>query len=229
MSNKKLKISQLNYISCLQQRSLEKPSAIAYRIVDSQGATKREITYFELNEKARCLAQLLSQTAAPGDRAILVYDTDTHFIIALFACLYAGIIAVPAYPPTQIQNRVNVAAYRLKNIILDSEPALLLTTQKFLQFLPEENGQFKKLATDQMNLTGNAPDLIPKYSEIALLQYTSGSTSNPKGVMITHENIFNNVSNILNLEKPGFLQSVVSWLPLTHDMGIVAGIFFTVI
>ena len=225
MSNKKLKISQLNYISCLQQRSLEKPSAIAYRIVDSQGATKREITYFELNEKARCLAQLLSQTAAPGDRAILVYDTDTHFIIALFACLYAGIIAVPAYPPTQIQNRVNVAAYRLKNIILDSEPTLLLTTQKFLQFLPEENGQFKKLATDQMNLTGNAPDLIPKYSEIALLQYTSGSTSNPKGVMITHENIFNNVSNILNLEKPGFLQSVVSWLPLTHDMGIVAGIF----
>ena len=76
-----------------------------------------------------------------------------------------------------------------------------------------------------MNLTCNAPNLIPKYSEIALLQYPSGSTSNPKGVMITHENIFNNVSNILNLEKPGFLQSAVSWLPLTHDMGIVAGIF----
>ncbi len=119
---------------------------------------------------------------------------------------------------------MNVTAYRLKNIILDSEPALLLTTQKFLQFLPGEKGQFNKLATDQMNLTRNTPDLIPKYSEIALLQYTSGSTRSPKGVMITHANIFNNVSNILNLEKPGFLQSVVSWLPLTHDMGIVAAI-----
>ena len=165
------------------------------------------------------MAASLLRHAAPGDRAVLLYQPSLDFIVSFIACLYAGIIAVPAYPP-----RKNRSNERLQGILDDCQPKLLLTTENLLEQIQVACPAAVCLATDSIVVSSNENPLPEISSEtIAFLQYTSGSTGNPKGVIVTHRSLAANLRCI----QTGFgftIDSVmVSWLPLFHDMGLVGG------
>lgn len=185
------------------------------------------LTYQTLDRKARAIAAHLQSWYRPGERAVLLYQPGLDYISAFFGCLYAGIIAVPAYPP-----RPNRSLQRLQSILKDAEAKVALTSeaifsslQRRAESLPElENVAW--LATDILDETQanqwQPPDL--NRESLAFLQYTSGSTASPKGVMISHENLLNNLTAIKQCFGHSTESRGVIWLPPYHDMGLIGGI-----
>lgn len=186
------------------------------------------LTYAEIAGKAKQVAALIQRHAAPGDRVLLLYQPGLDFIFAFFGCLYAGIIAVPAFPP-----RFNRNLSRVRTICDDAEPRLVLSTTQVISSLApacEDETTLKDLLwlnTDEEIAGVSEAALRPTPVEagtIALLQYTSGSTARPNGVMLSHANLLHNSKLIAeNFEcTPDGIG--VSWLPPYHDMGLIGGI-----
>lgn len=188
------------------------------------------LTCGQLDQQARQIAQTLRQTAVPGDRALLLYPPGLDYIAAFFGCLYAGIIAVPAYPPNPAA--LNRTLPRLQAIINDAQAAIVLTTSPILsmaEFIFMQAPDLRNLhwlATD--NLAPESADgwQRPDVSgdTIAFLQYTSGSTGTPKGVILTHNNLLNNSAHIYRCFGHSAESQGVIWLPPYHDMGLIGGI-----
>jgi myxalamid-type polyketide synthase MxaB len=161
---------------------------------------------------------------SPGDRALLLYPSGEEFIIAFFACLYAGVIAVPVYPP-----RRNQKLSRLQAITKDAQAKLALTTTSLLSAIEEKFSSDPELVTVPCLATNNIPDKQaenwqkPNLSleDIAFLQYTSGSTGMPKGVMVSHKNLLHNEKLIASAFGHTSETIGVGWLPLFHDMGLI--------
>src|ERR1022692_3741459 len=210
-------------IGLLEWRAAHQPDRIAYTFLNADGETS--ITYGQLASRAQAVGRHLHCSGSQGDRAILVYPPCLDFIVALFGCLYAGFLAVPAYPP-----RAGQPAVRLNAIVADTQPAAILTITAIMPLLATAESTSRRvthLATDA--LSGDAEDRLPDINltpaTAALLQYTSGSTSRPRGVVITHGNLLNNSMNIARLfDNEGESRAVV-WLPFYHDMGLIGGIF----
>ncbi len=190
------------------------------------GAAPETITYGELHDRVLCLAHGFRERAEPGDRALLVYPSGLEFIAAFLGCLAAGIIAVPAQLP-----RRNRPSERLQHIAADADPKLILTSTRVLRShgsldALNSTGQRMVLATEDLS-NGHPPDLrwpLPEPEAIAFLQYTSGSTGNPRGVIVTHGNIANNEATIQ--AEFGHTRDSIGclWLPLFHDMGLIGGV-----
>ncbi|NEP08925.1 MAG: alpha/beta fold hydrolase [Symploca sp. SIO2C1] len=214
-------------VDLLHYRSLHQPDRIAYTFLLDGETSSISLTYQELDQKARAIAAVLQRQGATGERALLLYPPGLEFIAAFFGCLYAGVVAVPAYPP-----RANQKLSRLQVIVLDSQATLALTTTSLLaniesRFAQDTTGEAMRwLATDNLN-----SDLASEWNQtnggestLAFLQYTSGSTGTPKGVMITHGNLLFN-SALINQCFQDTPQSLgVSWLPPYHDMGLIGGV-----
>ncbi|KAA1242943.1 fatty acyl-AMP ligase [Aquimarina sp. RZ0] len=198
---------------------------------------KQEITYWELSNRAKSIAQQLKEQPdlVFGDRVLLLYPPGIEYICAFFGCLYAGIVPVPAYPP----DRRNTE--RLMMIIKDSESKYALSNSKIVnnvksfseEKLLNKNGasmnRLKKIewiATDLIDSSIIiAYDLIPiKPTDIVFLQYTSGSTGNPKGVILNNINLLNNLIAARKSFGTYSDSHVISWLPPYHDMGLIGGI-----
>ncbi|MES2639515.1 MAG: amino acid adenylation domain-containing protein [Myxococcota bacterium] len=172
-------------------------------LVDGETAGE-PLTYQQLDRCASAVAADLAQRCPPGSRALLVHRNGSDFIIALFACFYADVIAVPAYPP-----RARHARARLNAIIKDAEPAVVLTD------VPAD------VADLPLRPVGRSRASPPSDSDApALLQYTSGSTAQPKGVCVTHRNLVHNQAAIARAFGHDEASSIVSWLPVYHDMGL---------
>ena len=199
---------------------------VAYTFLKSDDE-RQTLTYRQLDERARGIAQELLQHAIPGDRALMAYPAGLEFIAAFLGCLYAGIVAVPAYPPKKNRNADRVLA-----IADDCQPKLILcTTETSGNVL----GDFANavlgsivLATDTLGCMHGGmshlgfPEIQPGH--LALLQYTSGSTAVAKGVMVTHGNIVANELLIQRYFEFSHSSVMVSWLPMFHDMGLIGGI-----
>ena len=212
---------------CLRLHAEWQPQRVAYRFLKDGEIEDRTITYGELDLAARGVAMLLEKHSALGDRVLLLYPPGLDFIVALCACFYSGRVAVPAYPP-----RPNRGADRLIGIIQDATPTVALTssavkTSALHRFV--EDQAFQKLAivtTDSASLDAT-PDWQPFTLDpgmLAVLQYTSGSTSIPKGVQVTHSNLMHNEELIRNAFGQTQHDRVVGWLPVYHDMGLMGNV-----
>lgn len=182
-----------------------------------------ELTFGELERRAIAIAAALQQRASAGDRALLLYPSGVDFITALVGCLFAGIIPVPAYPPDLAKPERAIA--KLYGITGDCSATLALTSTEFFPMLERLVPPGTScLATD--TCSGGAwtpPEITPE--TIALLQYTSGSTGAPKGVVLTHRHLIANERSIA--AGMGAVETVVGWLPIFHDMGLIGNVLQT--
>ena len=184
-------------VGLLRRRALLESGQTAYTFLTDSKETK--ITYGELDERARAIAALLQDREAYGDRVLLLYPAGLEFISAFLGCLYAGAIAVPAYPP-----KLNRTPQKLQGILIDAQIKIALTTtqvrSRTMALFADVPGldQLKWLATDHLDLdaAGEWSHPMVEGNTTALLQYTSGSVTAPKGVIVTHSNLLHNQAMI---------------------------------
>jgi acyl-CoA synthetase (AMP-forming)/AMP-acid ligase II/acyl carrier protein len=214
-------------LDCLRSRSQDHPSKRAFTFLVDGEVEEIHLSYGELDLQARAIAAQLQTLAPSGSRVLLCYPSGLEFISAFFGCLYAGMIAVPVAPPKRSQMQS-----RLKAIINDAQPTVVLTTsaqldglQQSWQSLPE-SPVVQWIASDRLSpdiaIQWQQPDQNPDL--VAFLQYTSGSTGNPKGVMVSHHNLLHNSAYIQTAFELSQSSVSVSWLPNFHDMGLIDSI-----
>lgn len=213
----------------LRWRAEQQPRQRAYTYLRDGEEDAADIRYGELDRRARAIAAAVEQRARPGDRALLLYPSGLEFIAAFLGCLYAGVIAVPAYQPNQ---RLERTLTRLRAITADARPAVVLTTQTLRSAalgLAASDPAFRDapwLATDVDDVAAESfrDEAVIDQGTLAFLQYTSGSTSTPRGVMVTHGNLMHNEGLLQRAASMTEDSVIVSWLPLFHDMGLIGAV-----
>ena len=176
---------------------------------------------------AMAIGAELQASAAPGQRVLLLFPPGLDFVTAFFGCLYAGVVAVPAAPPGR--NRVTSS---VEAIFDASQPSLVLSSTAHRQLAQQSYSHLSRLfeprwiATDEIDDARQIAWRDPRVDgeQIAFLQYTSGSTLSPKGVMLSHANLLYNASLICHAFGNTPERSGVFWLPLYHDMGLIGGV-----
>ena len=216
-------------VGLLRRRAEQRPERQAFTYLGEGEKEGGRLTYGELDRQARAIAARLQRTGAAGQRVLLLYPPGLDYIPAFFGCLYAGAVAVLVFPP-----RLNRPTPRLQAIAADAEAAVALTTGEVLASLERRLDPGSPLAalawiaTDLPAAPAGAPDdwRDPGIdaSTVAALQYTSGSTSAPKGVILSHGNFLHNLELIREGFQVGPADRGLSWLPLYHDMGLVGGV-----
>lgn len=214
-------------VDILRHRAIHQADQTAF-IFLQDGKEESQLTYKYLDQQARAIAALLQRLKARGERALLLYPAGLEFITAFFGCLYAGVVAVPAYPPRTNNRSID----RLQAILADAQATVLLTTTQTLpdveqRFVGAPNlGGVHLLTTDNVvsGLEETWRDPTVSSDTLAYLQYTSGSTSTPKGVMISHANAIHNSADLALAWETTSNSVLVSWLPHFHDFGLVYGI-----
>jgi acyl-CoA synthetase (AMP-forming)/AMP-acid ligase II/acyl carrier protein len=220
-------------VELLQRRASQHPEKRAYTFLDDGELEGAHLTYGDLDHRARVVGSWLQQHVEPGARALLVYPADLEFIIAFFGCLYAGVIAVPTYPP---QTRTKRSLAKLQSIMNDVQPAVVLTISSLSSMVDALFAQAQELQDIPLVATDNlASNLVEAWKEptidsntLAFLQYTSGSTGMPKGVMLTHGNLLYNMARMCHYFNITEDTRGVTWLPLYHDMGLIGSILDTI-
>ncbi len=210
-----------------RQRALEFEDSPLYTYLRDGESDEQEYSYADLDQRAREIGGWLQDRKAAGQRVLLVYPQGLDYIAAFFGCIYAGAVAVPAYPP-----RKNRQAGRMCRMVADADVSCALTTAELLEqirpTIAAEPGLHNLVwqATDEVERGWAAawrePDI--GHDSIAFLQYTSGSTGAPKGVMVTHGNILHNQHLIRNAFRQDAEMVQVGWLPLHHDMGLIGNV-----
>ncbi len=232
--------SLTTWVDLVQRLAAEKPEELAYTFLPpggtnaggkaGEGGKGTSLTFKALDERARAIAARLQQEgvkAAPGARALLLYPPGLEYITGFFGCLYAGVVAVPAYPPDR--TRLARTLPRIKAIAADAKATLVLTTRAILA-----GGDLEAARLDLDGLTtvttddarssdaGAWRDVGVTVDSVALLQYTSGSTSTPSGVILTHGNMLHNAAIQQRAWSLTPDSIGVSWLPLYHDLGVIS-------
>jgi len=214
-------------VELLRFRSSTQPNRDAFTFLLDGETEQARLTYQELDRLARRIAAQLQTLGLTGERALLLYPAGLDFLIAFFGCLYAGVVAVTAYPPKNQRNTP-----RIKAISNDARAAIALTTTEILstvQSLMTEKtdlGSLQWLTTDNLTegLENSWQKLDIHQDTLAFLQYTSGSTGTPKGVMISHRNLLHNAQTTYQFMEHSPESKFVTWLPMYHDMGLIGGI-----
>lgn len=212
-----------NLVSLLRHRAEIQGDQTAYTFLPGDDRTQ-EMTYAQLDRRARALAVRLLEEAEPGDRVLLLFPSSLEYVISFFACLYANMIAVPAYPP-----RPRKPSPRIEGMVADADIEVALTTPDLLRTYERQFLKFPYLASmEWLAVDSSYEDRAGEWSmpeigrdTLAFLQYTSGSTSAPKGVMVSHQNLLANEE--MMWEAFGLKEGDVlaSWLPFYHDMGMI--------
>ncbi len=205
----------------LRWRSEHQSDERAFSFVSDGDSGQVAITYAELDSRARGVAVALQACGARGDRALLIYPPGLDFVVALFGCLYAGWIAVPAAMPTTSERRS-----RLHAIARDALPTVGLTGSAVRARVEQELTALRWLATDELQSSSGEDwrDAHLALDHPAILQYTSGSTESPRGVVLSHGNLAHNTRQIARRFEIDPSSRGVIWLPPFHDMGLIGGI-----
>jgi len=256
------KFEPTTLVELLRWRADNYSNERAYTWLQHGDAEEIRLTYLDLDKKARAIGAWLQAMGVEGERALLIYPPGIDYIVAFYGCLYAGVTAVPAYPPDP--TRLNRTLPRLQAIANDAQASIALTCDSILSMIKimrlgsKVTGSLEKVPflkkfgssissfISQRSAIANAKVLgdlkwlsTEKIKEnrandwkqpgidkdtIAFLQYTSGSTGTPRGVMLSHENLLYNLALILNgFEMNQDFEGVI-WLPIYHDMGLIGGV-----
>ena len=209
----------------LALRAEHHPERIGYTFLSDGERGELSLSYAELATAARRIAARLLETLAPGDRVLLLYQPGLDYVAAIFGCLWAGVIAVPAYPP-----RARRALPRLLALARESGATAALTSAAMYASFSDRHealpaaSTLRWIVTDRDDQGPEAPPTSLGPEAIAFLQYTSGSTSSPKGVVLSHANLLDNLAHIHRRFGVAADSSGVFWLPPYHDMGLIGGI-----
>ena len=219
--------TRINLVNLLCERSASSPQQLAYAFLHDGEHVSVQWTYQQLARQATTIAAYLQEAGAGGERVLLLYPPGLEFIAAFLGCLAAGAVAVPAYPP---RNQRHLP--RIQTIIADARAKFLLTDANTEQRI----AAWLEQASPTQSLSIQSTDRLPETyagrwqpptiheSDLAFLQYTSGSTAAPKGVMVTHGNLIANLTMIRNAFGQTPESIGVIWLPPYHDMGLIGGI-----
>ncbi|RMF38677.1 MAG: fatty acyl-AMP ligase, partial [Planctomycetota bacterium] len=214
-------------VAVLQHWAQVRPDRVAFYFTDGDNPdADLQITFAELDEAARNVAGYLQKygKVTPGARVLLIYPPVLDFVVGFFGCLYAGATAVPAFPP-----RRNRKGQRIHSIAQDCQAHVALTNSHVRQQIEGDANwveweSISIVATDVLSGRDHAAEWEPPKideGDLAVLQYTSGSTGDPKGVMLSHGNLVRNCELIMVAFEPDPSSVGVSWLPTYHDMGLV--------
>jgi acyl-CoA synthetase (AMP-forming)/AMP-acid ligase II len=245
--------SEATFLNIIRMRAKYQPEKIAFTFIPGKNDAKKNLSYYELDKNIRRIASLLQGKKIKGERAILLFENEQDLIENLAGCLYAGVIAVPVYPPDT--SKLVTSLQRIKVITDDSQAKIILASSRVMEIIisaskdsayirkhtggiqPKEE-MLKKLALNLLDtaLWVNTEVQTPgietlwvdpgiRTGDPAYIQYTSGSTGVPKGVVISHENILINSRMKADAFEVTSEWGCVSWLPLYHDMGLVGGVF----
>ena len=227
MSGLKNKIKADTLVDVLRNRVISKPNQTIYNFLVDGETEELSLTYSQLEQKAKAIATYLQSVTSPQDRVLLLFPAGLNYITAFFGCLYAGVIAIPAYPP-----RPNRSLSRIQNILRNAQTNVALTDSDTFQSLEgqlahtPELKNLRWITTDTINSNHaedwREPNITPE--SIAFLQYTSGSTAEPKGVKIAYQNLLHNLEAIHRCFRHSPQSKGLIWLPPYHDMGLIGGI-----
>ena len=214
-------------VDLLRERATQSPSLVAYRFLVDGETDEVSLTYQALDQQSKAIAAHLQSICHPGERALLLYQPGLDYISAFFGCLYAGVVAVPAYPP-----RPNRSLERIEAILADAEATVALTSQSILSLIERQRSEVPQLQTLHWVATDTLAETLADHWQepsltsdtLAFLQYPSGSTATPKGVMIAHGNLLHNLGAIHRCFGHSPQSQGVIWLPPYHDMGLIGGV-----
>jgi acyl-CoA synthetase (AMP-forming)/AMP-acid ligase II/acyl carrier protein len=224
-----MQLTQDNIVKSIKQHAVSFPQKTAFIYVNATDASETKISYGELLNKIQALAGHLQFHALCGKKALLMYDKVLDFIISFFACQYTGTVAVPIF-----QVKKNTLTSKTQKIIRDAGIDVILCSNdlvsKISHSLDLNHSKHLSIHASDLNYP---PAIDPKFPEIlntgtSFIQYTSGSTDDPKGVVITHENLIHNQRQIKQAFNADQESIIFSWLPFHHDMGLVGNIIHAV-
>ena len=217
-------------VALVRERARRDPVRALLLSLDDGERVGRVLTAVELDRRARAIAAELQARGLRGERVLLLYPPGLDFVEAFYGCVYAGALAVPAYPPNPA--RLGRTLPRLVAIVRDATPAMILTTSDALplvQGMASLEPAFAGIQTAATNAlpesrgeTWQPPSVTP--DDVAFLQYTSGSTAAPKGVMVTHANLLHTAEDLARSVAYRHWERLLIWLPTFHDMGLVCGL-----
>jgi acyl-CoA synthetase (AMP-forming)/AMP-acid ligase II len=213
-------------VDLLRRRAAEQADQRAYVFLSERGAEEATLSFADLERRASAVAAQLSGRSQKGDRALLMFPPGLDFIVAFFGCLMAGVIAVPVMPPRRTSTRdasVNIAA--------DCTPRFVLTMAALIESRADIVERFRTadlawIMVDRLAESSGSPVPLPAplRSDLAFLQYTSGSTSAPKGVMVSHANLLANLEMIRVTLGNTRTSTYAAWIPFYHDMGLILNV-----
>ncbi len=216
-------------VDVLEAHARETPDTIAFAWRSDDLLHEDKLCYRELLTQAKRIAAELQSRFRPGDRALLLFPQGLEFIASFFGCLYAGVVAIPICPPRRSRHSAGI-----ERIIENADPRIVLSTADFVANRQDWYGEIPSLLrTTWLDLTclrdGEASWVKPviESETLAFLQYTSGTTGMPKGVMVTHDNLVHNAEALRGAYPPGHSQRAF-WLPMYHDMGLIGAMLQTV-
>jgi acyl-CoA synthetase (AMP-forming)/AMP-acid ligase II len=211
----------------LRERAEERPDDPGYLFLPDRGDQRPQLTYGELYARAHAVALRLAARSKSGDRAVLLFPPGLDFVVAFFGCLLAGVIAVPLMIPRRDSTRDASTA-----ILTDCSPRFAITRRDLVTVSrPDLADRFAGAGLEWLCIdwpgephSANIPLPGVQRGDIAFLQYTSGSTSTPKGVIVSHDNLLQNLE-MIRIAFGNTPQSThVTWVPHYHDMGLILGI-----
>lgn len=216
----------LHWVDVLRGHAQQKPDALGFALLRNGSEISSQLTFGQLDRRARAIASVLQDRGLAGQRVLLLFPNDLHYISAFMGCLYAGATAVPVYPP-QMGRQIN----RMLAIRQDCGAKAMLTSRMVLSMIEARMPEMIDdtaawIATDEISDQAATEWLAfaPHSDDLAFLQYTSGSTGQPKGVRITHGNLLHNQQVIKGAFRTTSRMTILGWLPLYHDMGLIGNV-----
>lgn len=214
-------------LEVLEWHVAQHPDRMHLTLLEDESTIIGSMTYAQLADAARRVAAaLIARDVVPGDRIALMLPTSLDFFASFFGVLYAGAIPVPIYPPARL-SQLEEHMYRQAGILRNAGARILITVPQALRLASFLRGQVPSLSAiaSVADLTAqSSPCQLPLISSgeaTAFIQYTSGSTGDPKGVVLSHANLLANIRAIGIAVKATSADVFVSWLPLYHDFGLI--------